>query len=175
MNNQEANFRKNILPHLPCLREGAVDWLSVHGFFTAPASTKYHGAFEGGLYDHSFDVTHYLLVMTNSLKLAWQREESPYLVGMFHDLCKIDQYIAGEDGSYHFDDKTLLHGHGEKSVMLLSTLTTLTMEEVACIRYHMGAFTDKEQWREYTEAIGRYPNVLFTHTADMLAAHYSKI
>ena len=96
MNNQEANFRKNILPHLPCLREGAVDWLSVHGFFTAPASTKYHGAFEGGLYDHSFDVTHYLLVMTNSLKLAWQREESPYLVGMFHDLCKIDQYIAGE-------------------------------------------------------------------------------
>jgi 23S rRNA maturation-related 3'-5' exoribonuclease YhaM len=28
------------------------DWLIANGFTTAPASTKYHGAFEGGLYEH---------------------------------------------------------------------------------------------------------------------------
>ena len=32
-------------------------WLTDNGFFTAPASTKYHGAYEGGLLDHSYEVT----------------------------------------------------------------------------------------------------------------------
>lgn len=31
--------------------------LMAAGFFTAPASTKYHGNYEGGLFDHSFTVT----------------------------------------------------------------------------------------------------------------------
>ena len=30
-----------------------VDQLDELGFFTAPASTKYHGSYEGGLFDHS--------------------------------------------------------------------------------------------------------------------------
>ena len=29
------------------------EWLISNGFFTAPASIKYHGAYEGGLFDHS--------------------------------------------------------------------------------------------------------------------------
>ena len=55
--------------------------------------------------------------------------------------------------------------------MLLATLGKLTEEEVACIRYHMGAFTDKELWNDYTAAVRKYPNVLWTHTADMIASH----
>lgn len=31
------------------------------GFFDAPASTKYHGNYPGGLFDHSFAVTKTLL------------------------------------------------------------------------------------------------------------------
>ena len=46
----------------------------------------------------------------------------------------------------------------------------LTQEEIACIRYHMGAFTDKVEWNYYTNAIKTYPNVLWTHTADMVAS-----
>ena len=45
------------------------------------------------------------------------------------------------------------------------------MEEIACIRYHMGAFTDKSEWNDYTRAVKAYPNVLWTHQADMLASH----
>ena len=52
---------------------------------------------------------------------------------------------------------------------------TLTEEEIMCIRYHMGAFTDKEEWRDYTNAVKNFPNVLWTHQADMLASHVSGV
>lgn len=62
------------------------------GFFTAPASTKYHGNYEGGLFDHSYMVAHYLKKLTEECRLDWQNPRSPLLVGMFHDLCKMDNY-----------------------------------------------------------------------------------
>lgn len=162
-------------------------WLICKDFFTAPASTKYHGAYEGGLFDHSFAVAKFLVGLTERNELNWKKPESPYIVGMFHDLCKIDQYrhpviaeAARLDGSvgyimdensWEYNPDTVLKGHGEKSVMLLSQFYTLTEEEILCIRYHMGAFTDKEDWRDYTRAVNQYPNVLWTHHADMLASH----
>lgn len=128
----------------PEIPEKLEEW----GFFDAPASTKY--------------------------------------LGMFHDLCKIDQYrhpVTGriidgdkycpvyDEQSWEYNTETLLKGHGDKSVMRCASLLQLTEEEVMCIRYHMGAFTDKEEWQDYTRAIHRYPNVLWTHQADMIAAH----
>lgn len=73
------------------------------------------------------------------------------------------------------DPDAVLKGHGEKSVMLLSQHLSLTMEEILCIRYHMGAFVDQKEWNDYTRAIHAYPNVLWTHTADMLAAHILEV
>ena len=158
-------------------------YLSLNHFFTAPASTKYHGNYEGGLFDHSFAVAKFLVQLTEDNHLTWKNSRSPYVVGMFHDLCKIDQYrhpasrlIA--DGvtvmgsfKWEYNPDTLLKGHGDKSVMLLSQFYTLTDEEIMCIRYHMGAFTDKSEWNDYTRAVRQYPNVLWTHQADMLASH----
>lgn len=156
------------------------------GFFAAPASTKFHGNYRGGLFDHSLSVTIHLVNMTEKYNLIWQKKRSPYLVGMFHDLCKIDQYLPVMGGfdentntkvfsnkcvGYEYNKDCLLKGHGEKSVMLLSQYYKLTEEEIMCIRYHMGAFTDKEEWKDYTRAVKFYPNVLWTHTADMLASH----
>ena len=68
-----------------------------------------------------------------------------------------------------------LKGHGEKSVMLLSQYLSLTMEEILCIRYHMGAFVDQKEWNDYTRAIHEYPNILWTHMADMIAAHILEV
>ena len=65
--------------------------LNEMGFFTAPASTKYHGAYEGGLFDHSFSVYQQLKLLTQRNGLAWQLDTSPFVVGMYHDLCKCDQ------------------------------------------------------------------------------------
>lgn len=151
-------------------------WLIDNGFKTAPASTKFHGAFEGGLYEHSKAVTDKLLLFTQKLNLRWERPESPYIVGMFHDLCKIDAYVKStpyeEVNMYAYNENQILKGHGDKSVMLLSQFMTLTEEEILCIRYHMGAY-ETEDWKQFDLAIKKYPNVLFTHTADMLASKLS--
>ncbi len=161
-------------------------WLIEKGFFTAPASTKYHGAYEGGLFDHSFAVAKYLVSLTVRNNLQWEKPNSPLIVGMFHDLCKIDNYVhpvagyanslAGQvpiidDEKWEYNKNTLFTGHGTKSVLLLSQFYNLTEEEVACITYHMGAFTEKEEWTHYTGAVHKYANVLWTHQADMLASH----
>lgn len=162
-------------------------YLSLNHFFTAPASTKYHGNYEGGLFDHSFAVAKFLVRLTEDNHLTWKNPRSPYVVGMFHDLCKIDQYrhpasrlIADgvtvvDSFKWEYNPDTLLKGHGDKSVMLLSQFYTLTDEEIMCIRYHMGAFTDKDEWNDYTRAVRNYPNVLWTHQADMLASHVAGV
>lgn len=149
--------------------------LIAEGFFTAPASTKYHGNYEGGLFDHSFTVTKSLLSLTKHMGLVWKRKQSPYIVGMLHDLCKCDQYIRNWDGTWSYNPNVLLPGHGEKSIILAQKMVNLTDEEIACIRWHMGAFDDKENWNKYGKAIEKYPNVLWTHTADMMAARIFKI
>ena len=90
------------------------------GFFTAPASATHHGNYEGGLFDHSWAVMESLVDITNNMGLKWKNARSPFIVGLFHDLCKHDQYIEDWDGEYDYNDPLILKGHGEKSVMLLS-------------------------------------------------------
>lgn len=150
-----------------------VDKLKELGFFAAPASTRFHGAYEGGLFDHSYVVTEALLDLTEKLGLKWQRESSPYIVGLLHDLCKCDLYILTDDGYIY--NKAAAKGHGDKSVEMISKLFALTEEETACIRWHMGAFDEKKNWNCYNEAIKKFPNVLYTHTADMIAAQIKEI
>ena len=184
-------FRSLMEPALHIFPPYLIRDLEANGFFTAPASTKYHGAFEGGLFEHSRNVTQVLITLTHDNGLAWQRPESPYIVGMFHDLCKMDLYrhpmsdavlhtwdangqkdIREVDTTkWEHNPDTLLKGHGDKSVMLLSQYLPLTMEEILCIRYHMGAFVDQGEWNDYTRAIHQYDTVLWTHHADMIASH----
>ena len=164
-----------------------MEYLMAYGLFTAPASTKYHGNHEGGLLKHSSAVAKFLVQLTEDNHLTWKNPRSPYIVGMFHDLCKIDQYrhpasdlvvdgmLLPDPSKWEYNPDTLLKGHGDKSVMLLSQFYTLTEEEIMCIRYHMGAFTDKSEWNDYTRAVRNYPNVLWTHQADMLASHVAGV
>lgn len=138
-------------------------------FFTAPASAIHHGAHVGGLAEHSLNVASKLAEMTEQNGIQWQKKRSPYIIGLFHDLCKCDQYVKKGELVYGYNDKRLLEGHGEKSVMIASTIMQLTEEEMLCIRYHMGAYY-KEDWTGYDLAIKKYASVLYTHTADMIAS-----
>jgi len=160
------------------LEEKFFDWLDKNGFFDAPASTKYHGSYPGGLYEHSCAVAVRLQELTTDNHLLWERPQSPFIIGMFHDLCKIDQYVEKKPGLdleyedapvYEYNTNTILKGHGPKSVMLLSQFITLTEEEILCIRYHMGAY-ETDDWDNFDRAIRKYQNVLWTHQADMLAS-----
>lgn len=167
-----------------------VEWLEKNKFFEQVASTKYHGDYTGGLFDHSYQVTLKLLELTKNLDLKWERPESPYIVGLFHDLCKIDAYevtvlkegkqlfgsddVLDEKLSIARNDEMMLKGHDDKSVMLLSQFINLTEEEILCIRYHMGAY-ETDNWNEYDRAIKKYETVLWTHTADMYASKVKNI
>lgn len=141
------------------------------GFFTAPASTKYHGAYSGGLFDHSLETAKALVELTQKLDLKWERPESPYIVGMYHDLCKCNLYkLDVETKNYIYNPDIIIPGHGEKSIIMIQHFTLLTDEEIASIRWHMGAFDDSKNWDYYGRAIEQYPNVLYTHTADMISS-----
>ena len=158
------------------ISENFKEFLKKSGFFTLPASTKFHDSKDGGLYAHSLAVAETLLTLTTRNGLKWSRPGSPVLVGLFHDLCKQEAYESTPLGWAHTDtSKHLYTGHGEKSVLMLALALApwaqLTAEEVACIRWHMGAFDNQEQWSHYTAAVRRFPNVLWTHHADMIAAH----
>lgn len=173
----ESDRIKKFIEFMPTGFENTVPELQALGFFTAPASTKYHGAYHGGLFDHSLTVAENLVKMTKKLGLKWDRGRSPYIVGMFHDICKCDNYKYDiETDKYIYNPDIIIPGHGDKSIIMLSKNMDLTDEEIACIRWHMGAFeTDPKMWEYYGRAIEEYPNVLYTHTADMFASRIAKV
>lgn len=160
-------------------------WLNEHNFWVAPASAKYHGSHPCGLAEHSIAVVKALVSLTDKLGLKWENPRSPYLIGLLHDVCKTDQYkldntymIDLVTTGYHYSYQTdsIFSHHGEKSICMLASVITLTEEEVACIRWHMGAYeTDTNEWKYYGRAIGQYQNVLWTHTADMMASHIAGV
>ena len=66
-------------------------------FFTAPASTKYHGAYEGGLLEHSLNVYDCLCDILSRPRIKEQygieySDESIAIVALLHDICKVNFY-----------------------------------------------------------------------------------
>lgn len=181
----EESMNLTLLEQL-CKRNGfdlsilPIDWLKSTDFFRAPASTKWHAAYRGGLFDHSYRVANNLVSMTKKLDLKWGRPESPIIIGMLHDATKIDTYIRCEEVNpisqevniwyvWNPKRKECSSIHGLDSVTKIMRHMELTDEEWMCIRWHMGAY-ETESWDEFDSAIREYPNVLWTHTADMLAS-----
>ena len=173
-------------------RKGSTEvlrYLTAEGFFSAPASTKYHGAFPGGLCKHSVTVANNMLDLLKLHGLVNETyRRSAVMCALLHDICKIDAYRKttkrqrGADGkwqdvpAYEYNDSALPLGHGEKSVFLLLSLgMELTDQEAAAIRWHMGAYRDRECFNEMGRAFDRYPLALFLHLADMTAAHWDKV
>lgn len=156
-------------------------------FFTAPASTRHHGAYPGGLCEHSVNVYHCLADY-----LARERVQELYgleysaetvaIVSLLHDLCKVGCYkpgtrnVKGADGkwqsvpSYSFEDP-LPYGHGEKSVYIIGGFLRLNREEAMAIRWHMG-FSGGEDTRLVGQALQSYPLAFALSTADMEATYF---
>ena len=88
MESRIEKFKEIMEPCKVRIAPAAFEWLIKNNFFTAPASIHHHGAYDGGLFDHSLTVTEQLLKLTKQLDLKWTNRESPRIVGMFHDLCK---------------------------------------------------------------------------------------
>lgn len=156
-------------------------------FFTAPASTRFHGAYEGGLCEHSINVYECLKdymerPRVKELYGVDVSAETIAIVSLLHDVCKIKCYKKGkrnvkdETGkwisvdTFEFDD-TLPYGHGEKSVYMISPYMQLTREEAFAIRYHMG-FSGGEDVRNVGKAFEMFPLAFALSTADMEATYF---
>ena len=168
-------------------REGAdklLDFLlNGSDFFTAPASTRYHGAHEGGLVEHSLNVYDCLADMVARLKERYGIEytdESIAIAGLLHDICKVNFYktsyrnVKDETGRwqsvpYYTIEDTLPYGHGEKSAYIVSAYMRLTRDEAFAIRYHMG-FSGTEDPGNVGRALEMFPLAYATCCADMEAA-----
>jgi len=147
-----------------------IDWLDSIGYFDCPASISHHGNVNGGLFSHCLLVANQLNNLTKKLNLKWDMPDSPYIVGLLHDICKCDDYVLNNDLKWEYNKNKKMDGHGDKSILMLSGHFDLTPQESKCIQFHMGSFTDKEQWKYYCNAIKEEPNVLYTHMADMIAS-----
>lgn len=156
-------------------------------FFTAPASTRYHGAYEGGLVEHSLNVYECLYdylarERVQELYGIEASEETVAIVSLLHDICKMNFYkksfrnVKDENGvwnkvpTYEIDDR-LPYGHGEKSVYIVSGFMRLTREEAFAIRYHMG-FSGNEEARDVGKAFEMFPLAFALSTADMEASYF---
>lgn len=156
-------------------------------FFIAPASTRFHGSYEGGLLEHSINVYNCLkdYLERPRVKSDYHLEysdESIAIVSLLHDLCKVNCYKAGtrnvKDSSgvwqqvptFEYADD-MPYGHGEKSVYIISGFMKLTREEAFAIRYHMG-FSSTEPANNVGAAFEKYPLAFALSTADMEATYF---
>ena len=156
-------------------------------FYTAPASTRFHGDYEGGLVEHSLKVYELLKqkVATSSIPIEVS-EDSLKLIALLHDICKVNYYkvdyrnAKNEQGvwekvPYYTVDDTIPYGHGEKSVMMITEYIKLTPEEKYCIRWHMGFTEPKEQYSTISAAYKKYPLALLLHEADLESTYFFDI
>ncbi len=177
-------------------REGideVMDWLKGSGFFNAPASTNFHGNYEGGLADHSLNVyTAAMRLRSTALSLnpsleEYLPEDSVAIATLLHDICKADVYKEAtkkrqnsfgrweEYQGYTVDYSHFPLGHGEKSVIILLRLgLSMSDDEIAAIRWHMTAwdlpFQSAEAKGNINAAKDKYPLCALVQLADGFAS-----
>ena len=154
-------------------------WLEGTDFYVAPASSRYHGAFAGGLLRHSLNVYDELKRILSAYPEVECSEESAVITALFHDFCKINFYAkekrnrkneAGQWESYDaykIDEKFCFGGHGSKSVFLVQHFIKLTPEEAVAINCHMGSFADENVGKSYEQ----FPLAWALHVADEAATY----
>ena len=178
-------------------REGIdrlLEFIRKSDFYTAPASTKFHGSYEGGLLEHSLNVYNRLHEKMSKdpiwIQVAEKKgytEENYIISALLHDLCKTYYYTTemrnkkDENGKwiqvpfYTVEDKIPL-GHGVKSVFMIEEYIKLKPCERYSVRWHMAAY-DVTHTEAYTlgNAMELHPLVLALHEADMEATHIMEV
>ncbi len=167
-------------------REGKaafLEWLERTDFFTAPASSRFHCAFPGGLLHHSLTV--YQVMMEKHFDPKSDNEESFALCGLLHDLCKAQFYKVSmrnvkneqtgqwEKKPFYQVEDLFPYGHGEKSVFLIERFIRLKPAEAAAIRWHMGGFDEavKGGSMALSGAFEKYPLAVKLHLSDLEASY----
>lgn len=160
--------------------EVLMDWLEDTDFYTAPASTRYHGVHEGGLVEHSLNVFSQLKRLCAWYDCDTANDESIAIVSLFHDLCKVGVYKTEmrwrknqqdrweQYPTYKFEEDFAFGGHGSKSVYLIVSFMPLTPDEASAINCHMGQW-DATSYSNPTPVYERNMLAWLLHVADEAA------
>ncbi len=173
------------------------DWMAATDFYTAPASTRFHAAFEGGLALHSLKVLDQALAFARPLlenyftsvnkDLYTIRAEDIFVACIAHDFCKTDTYkieyrttkdISGNWKRTPFyktrsDNRAL--GHGNESVLLLLECMPSLIKRrylLEAVSRHMG-FSDLSETESYNYSnFLDNPLVILLQLADETASQW---
>ncbi len=174
-------------------REGMSDlvkYMEEYGFFTAPCSTSYHLAKEGGLAEHSLNV----FTVAEELYHLWELqavipEESVTISALLHDIGKMGQFgkanyvpnmlrgratKANPNPELYQSDKKPYIGNPEllyvdhecRALSIISKYIDLTEEEQQAILWHNGLYGSFRYQIQGKET----PLYLLIHSADMWAS-----
>jgi hypothetical protein len=163
-----------------------LDYAKINWFFTSPASTRFHGCFQGGLAAHSVGVLRTTLDLMEPFGFSSESVSLDWLFGLvvaalFHDLCKAGLYtvdyrnvknaqgIWNKEPYYRVKDGATGIGHGTESLRRISKFIQLPYEWELAVAWHMGSFgLTSEENIQYMNSCRLHREVLLLHTADML-------
>lgn len=175
-------------------KEFILNWLEKYGFFDAPAAAQNHSNYPGGLVEHSLNVADELVALTTKNKITWKNKETPIIIGLLHDLCKVAFYKLGSKNvkneqtgkwesvpNYSITDDTALTAlgnHGDRSAIMALLLlmeknpfeSPAMIELISGIRFHMG-FSQDGDTRAYSNAMAVNQTLPWVNLADTLAAN----
>lgn len=153
-------------------------------FRTAPASSRFHGNFEGGALVHFINAYNCFNNLCDNYNIMLS-PDSRKIIGLLHDFCKFNLYkkttrrhfIEEQDKwityvTYEFKNGEIPLGHGEKSVMLLQQFIKLSRLEMLAIRWHMGAYEEGALRNGLNEASEYHPCVRAMQIADQMATAF---
>lgn len=163
--------------------EELIGYLATNGYFSAPSSSQYHGACQGGNLRHSLTVTDIMLRLRSALWEPGLYNKVPFesclICGLFHDLGKAGYYNKPcyvenrlKNGRLS-DTKPYIHNpdrlpipHQVASIHILSQFIELTEDETCAILFHNGLYTPDGRLISGKET----PLMLLLHWADMWAS-----
>lgn len=159
--------------------DNLIKWIETKSdFFIAPASTRFHGNYNGGLCDHSLNV-YKLFKQKNEIFKLGLSEDSMKIMALLHDICKCNFYKPSFrnkkiDGAwkqvpwYDVEDSFPM-GHGDKSVIMIQQFIFLNKEEMLGIRWHMGPDGSSSDMA-LNAAWSSFKSAVCLHTADLEAS-----
>lgn len=149
-NNEDFEIKVAIVNYLEMLKELHPD--AFGKFISAPASTRFHGVYEGGLFEHSVNVVKYMWQWKKAHKGTKLTTQDCIVVGLLHDMCKYDLYskTTTKDGKEKWTaDKELAKRHARRSIELIKYIFNikLTRLQKVLILLHMNGWENKEDFK----------------------------
>jgi hypothetical protein len=158
-------------------------------YFISPASTKYHGAFSGGLMYHSLGVLksvldtcdvylmdkYYALPNPRDVRTSIRHDICSNLAAiLLHDFCKVGKYKFIEDKNkyeYNYDSEPAFQHGAESYRRIIHEGFHISKEWELAVVYHMGVFdVSKQEMIDFSSITEKVPEVLLLHHADMISS-----